>query len=125
MIYANIVDGKVHEIVDTDDDIKTLYHPDLIYIKCDESVCVGHIYAKGKFSAPNDALPALTREEIEAQRLMAYANPVTGSDRYFSEALSMQAQGAPASSTEVKDTAARGLARKLEIQAELPYPKGD
>ena len=37
--------------------------------------------------------PKLTREDVERLRLAAYAEPVLGSDRYFSEANRMQVMG--------------------------------
>lgn len=57
----------------------------------------------------------------ERQRLIAYADPVNGSDRYFAEALALQAEGFAASSSEVKELKQKGLARKEEIK--LAYPK--
>ena len=83
---------------------------------------VGFWYEGGVFQPPikEDLQP--TKEEIEKLRLIAYADPVTGIDRHFAEVLSLQAEGFAASSTEVKDAKARGLARKVEIQALYPYP---
>lgn len=57
----------------------------------------------------------------ERQRLIAYADPIYGSDRYFAEALALQADGYTASSVEVKELKQKGLARKEEIK--LAYPK--
>jgi len=62
-----------------------------------------------------------SNEEIEISRLMEYSNPVTGSDRYFSEATALQAEGFTATSAEVKKAKSAGLARKLEIKALYPY----
>lgn len=67
---------------------------------------------------PPPALPA-TREEVEAQRLRAYADPITGSDRYFAEAQRETLLG----NAEAADAAkALGMARFAEIQAEYPWP---
>lgn len=67
---------------------------------------------------PPPALPA-TREEVEAQRLRAYADPLTGSDRYFAEAQRESLLG----NAEAADAAkALGMARFAEIQAEYPWP---
>lgn len=60
----------------------------------------------------------LTREQVEQLRLTAYADPVTGSDRYFAEAARMQAMGEPG--WEV--VRAAGVARFEEIQAAYPWP---
>lgn len=63
--------------------------------------------------------PPLTRDQIEAQRLRAYADPLRGSDRYFAEA---QREGL-LGNTEAADAAkALGMARFAEIQAEYPWP---
>ncbi|HFT8653748.1 TPA: hypothetical protein ACGSS8_005481 [Pseudomonas aeruginosa] len=61
----------------------------------------------------------LTREQVEAQRLRAYAEPLTGSDRYFAEAQRETLLG----NAEAADAAkALGMARFAEIQAEFPWP---
>ena len=60
-----------------------------------------------------------SRAEIEAARLRAYADPITGSDRYFAEAQRENLMG----NTEAADAAkALGLARFAEIQAANPWP---
>lgn len=64
--------------------------------------------------------PPPTREEVEAMRLSAYADPVNGSDRYFSEAIRLQLVGDP-SWPSVKD---KGVARHAEIKAKYPWPEG-
>lgn len=62
---------------------------------------------------------AITREQIEAQRLRAYADPLTGSDRYFAEAQRETLLGNAEAAEAAK---ALGLARFAEIQAEFPWP---
>jgi hypothetical protein len=63
--------------------------------------------------------PPITREQVEASRLRAYAEPITGSDRYFAEAQRESLLG----NAEAADAAkALGLARFAEIQAEYPWP---
>lgn len=62
----------------------------------------------------------LTREQIEALRLLAYADPLTGSDRYFAEATRLQVMGADQAEIDAAKTA--GTARYAEIQAEYPWP---
>lgn len=59
-----------------------------------------------------------TKPETEARRLKAYANPVTGSDRLFSEAARMQIMGEDGAD-EIKSKA---IARYKEIQAQYPWP---
>lgn len=61
-----------------------------------------------------------TRDQIEAQRLRAYADPITGSDRHFAEAIRMQAMGAD--QAEIDAAKAAGAARYAEIQMEYPWP---
>lgn len=60
-----------------------------------------------------------TREQVEAQRLRAYADPLVGSDRYFAEAQRESLMG----NTEAAEAAkALGMARFAEIQTEYPWP---
>ncbi len=59
-----------------------------------------------------------TVETVEAARLRAYADPVTGSDRLFVEASRMQMMGESGWEA-VRDAAA---ARYQEIQLEHPWP---
>lgn len=61
-----------------------------------------------------------TREQVESARLRAYADPLTGSDRYFAEAVRLQATGAP--QEEIDAANAAGVQRYAEIQAEFPWP---
>lgn len=64
--------------------------------------------------------PAPTREQIEAQRLRAYADPLTGSDRHFAEAARLQVMGGTAEAIDAAKAA--GTARYEAIQAEYPWP---
>lgn len=68
----------------------------------------------------NPPSPATTREQIEALRLYAYADPLTGSDRYFAEAVRLRAMGADQAEIDVVDAA--GAARYAEIQRTYPWP---
>jgi hypothetical protein len=63
----------------------------------------------------------LTGVEIEVLRLKAYADPVNGSDRYFAESISLQAEGFSASSLEVKTVKQKGVERKKEIKLQYPW----
>lgn len=58
-----------------------------------------------------------TREQIEALRLRSYADPLTGSDRYFAEAQRMQVMN----ETGWEAVRAAGVARFEEIQAQYPW----
>ncbi|MHC8299011.1 hypothetical protein [Pseudomonas sp. ZS1P83] len=83
-----------------------------------ETDCVWMLGDSGKITqCAMPAPPPLTTEENERVRLSAYANPLTGSDRYFSEALRMQVMG------EVgwENVRAAGVDRYKAIQAEFPW----
>lgn len=67
---------------------------------------------------PPPPLP-LTLKQVEAERLRAYADPITGSDRYFSEAQRETLMGNPDAADAAK---ALGMARFAEIKAEHPWP---
>lgn len=77
--------------------------------------------AISKHALPELQPPQYTTEEIEALRLRAYADPLTGSDRYFAEALRMEAMGE--SGWEV--ARATGVQRFNEIQKEFPWAASD
>lgn len=59
-----------------------------------------------------------SREDVSARRLLAYANAITGSDRYFAEAQRMQVMG----ESGWEDVRAEGVKRFEAIQNELPWP---
>lgn len=63
--------------------------------------------------------PPPTREQVEASRLRAYADPLTGSDRYFAEA---QRESLLGNAEAAEAAKALGLARFAEIQAGNPWP---
>lgn len=63
--------------------------------------------------------PPPTTEQVEALRLQAYADPLTGSDRHFAEAARLNTSG----DTEGAATATTaGQARYEEIRTENPWP---
>ena len=62
----------------------------------------------------------LSKEEVEANRMRAYAHPITGTDKLFSEVSRMQTMGEPGWET-VRDKA---IERFKEIQALIPWPEG-
>lgn len=66
-----------------------------------------------------DADPiVLTTDEINSRRLRAYANPITGSDRYFAEAQRMQMMGEAG----WEDVRAEGVKLFVAIQDKFPWP---
>lgn len=120
--YIRLQDDIAVEIVETDGDIKEMYSPELVWVVGSASVKSGQIYKNGVFSDIVEPVPVLSKEEAEVARLTAYAHPINGCDRYFSESISLQAEGYAPTSLEVKEARAKGLARKLEIQVLYPYP---
>lgn len=75
----------------------------------------------GKLELVQPEPVALTRKDVEAQRLSAYANTVTGSDRYFAEAQRMQVMGEPG----WEDIRAEGVRRFEDIQQQYPWPESE
>lgn len=82
---------------------------------------------KGKILGSLKGLPAwvnspdpepLSAIKIEAMRLRAYADPLTGSDRLFSESTRMKIMGENGH----EEVRARAIARFEEIQAQYPWP---
>lgn len=58
-------------------------------------------------------------QAIETQRLAAYSNPQTGSDRHFAEAARLEATGNTAGAEAAR---VAGLARYDEIRSQYPWP---
>lgn len=67
---------------------------------------------------PSPPPPAPSLADVETQRLRAYADPLMGSDRFFSEASRMQVMG----DNGWEEIRQQGIARYYEIQAEHPWP---
>lgn len=59
-----------------------------------------------------------TRDEIEAYRKRAYADPLTGCDAMFAESSRMEVMG----ETGHEEVRTRAIARFEEIQAQYPWP---
>lgn len=62
----------------------------------------------------------MTADQIERRRLAAYADPIAGSDRYFSEVMRLNSMGGTAE--EIAIARAAGESRYAEIKAEYPWP---
>lgn len=62
----------------------------------------------------------MSRNDIEKLRLIAYADPIAGSDRYFSEAARLAAIGG--SEDAIKAATAAGISRAAEIATMYPWP---
>jgi len=72
----------------------------------------------GKLELADPAPVEMTREEVEAHRLSAYADKVSGSDRCFAEAQRMQVMGEAG----WEGVRAEGVRRFEAIQARYPWP---
>lgn len=108
MIYYKSKTGEVYAY-ETEEERKEWGAPELVEMTPEE--VEAHL---------NPPIPSLTREQIEALRLRAYADPLTGSDRYFAEASRLQAMGA--AQEEIDAANAAGAKRYAEIQGEYPWP---
>lgn len=117
--YALIQDGKVVELLDTDGDISEMFHESLEWVPAKSGVEVGDLCCEGKFSKVSQE--PQTRQQVEEMRLREYSHPITGSDRFFAEAVRLQAANAPES--DIEAAKASGMARYAEIQALYPWPE--
>lgn len=70
---------------------------------------------------PEQSEPVKTREQVEMDRLFAYAHPVTGSDRLKTESDAEALRGNTAGAEAAQ---AAWLARREEIAKQNPWPKG-
>ena len=59
------------------------------------------------------------REDVDRRRLITYADPRAGSDRFFAEANRLEAQGMPAEAAAAREA---GVTRYEEIKARHPWP---
>lgn len=77
---------------------------------------------KGKWASlpvePVVDLEALRLKEVESNRLKAYADPITGSDRYLTEAMRLESIG---STEEAVLARQKAVERYEEIKAENPW----
>ncbi|TRO41718.1 hypothetical protein EQ832_01505 [Pseudomonas sp. ALS1131] len=118
-MWARIENGTVAEL--TDIDPVGRYHAALVWVPCGTEVLPGWTFDGASFGVAVQAPPAPpTREQVEAARLRAYADPITGSDRYFAEA---QRESLLDNTDAAEAAKAIGLARFAEIQAAHPWPE--
>lgn len=64
--------------------------------------------------------PIATRDDVEVARLIAYADPVSGSDRYKAEAYAERIAGNDLAADAAD---AKMIERREEIRKENPWPK--
>lgn len=67
MKFARIDDGKAVEFFETDGDITTMFHPDMVWVLATEDAKIGSPYSDGVFSAPPGP-PPVTAMQARAQR---------------------------------------------------------
>lgn len=106
MLYFKNTAGEVFAYESKED--RALFGSEFL-IAMTDSEAIAHLNA----TSP----PPPSRERMEAMRLRAYANPLTGSDRLFSESKRMQIMGEEGH----EDVLARAIARFEEIQAQYPW----
>lgn len=115
-MWARIESGKVVELTEIDPD--GCFHPSMQWVSCSDKVVTGMDYSDGKFVKVQPPQVEVTAGQVEAARLHAYADPITGSDRMFVEASRMQMMGETGWEG-VRDAA---VVRYQEIQNEHPWP---
>lgn len=77
MKYARIENGVVSEIISTNKDINTLFHPEIVqkFAQCDDTVKQGFIYDGNSFSepviTPIDARQTMTISKAQARLNLA------------------------------------------------------
>jgi hypothetical protein len=116
-MWAKIDSGLVEEITDTDPSGR--FHPSINWVHSDSPVSVGMAYDGVKFYEVSEQKNSSSRYEVETLRLRAYADPISGSDRYFAEA---QRERIMDNYEAAESAKAAGLARFAEIQEQYPWP---
>lgn len=61
--YARVQSCVVVETMETDEDIKQLFHPDLVWVECDAGTQVGDLFEGGRFTRPIVPLPRVKAEK--------------------------------------------------------------
>lgn len=108
MRYFKNGNGPVHAF--TDEEVSTGWVPTGL-VELSSAEQAAHL-------AP-PAVEPITRAQVEGLRLRAYADPLTGSDRYFAEA---QRESLTGNAEAAEAAKALGMARFAEIQADNPWP---
>jgi len=106
--------------------INELFNESLVWVEVPKKLVPLKLpctYQDNVFKSAEDTPPVFTKEQMEENRLRLYADPINGSDRYFSEATSLIAAGFKSESPEVQEVYTKGIARKREIQVMFPYPE--
>ncbi len=66
--YARIQDGLVVELLETDNDIAKMFHPDLIWVECGAGTQQGWIYDGADFRRPVTVEPELQIPQAVTRR---------------------------------------------------------
>ncbi|OIN44500.1 hypothetical protein [Pseudomonas costantinii] len=82
-------------------------------VDSEDDVPEGFVFSKAQPDKCSDR-----NEDIERKRKLAYADPVTGSDRYLAEAMSKRVSG---DEDAAKAAEAAHVVRKEQIRKELPW----
>lgn len=118
-MWAHLENNIVKELTDIDPFER--YPEDYIWVTCPDTVQVGDMFVEDNFVTPEPEVFKPDKAFVEKQRLLAYADPITGSDRYFSEAQAAIANGYLVSSDEVKSIKQKGVDRRNKIRELFPY----
>ncbi|WLH08655.1 hypothetical protein [Pseudomonas lurida] len=116
-LFQHVLFSGIHIIpegaIEISDELsaRILQQPDVVW----------RIDGAGTITATDPELILPTREQMEALRLRAYADPLTGSDRYFSEAQRMQVMGEEG----WEEVRAAGVVRFEAIQRLYPWSSPD
>lgn len=116
-LFQHVLFSGIHIIpegaIEISDELsaRILQQPDVVW----------RIDGKGVVSSAEPKPLPVTREQVEALRLRAYADPLTGSDRYFAEAQRMQVMGEDG----WEGVRAAGVARFEAIQSLYPWSPPD
>lgn len=70
---------------------------------------------------PVSKVTGLTHEQVQHLRLLAYSDPITGSDKFFAEATRVRAMGG--TEDDIRLILKAGADRFSEIQEQYPWPK--
>lgn len=106
LFFKDSKNGEVSEYL-SEEEFERFGGKDLVRMTADEV----HLH----LSAPSKSV-----EDVQRQRLMAYADPIYGSDRYKSEAYAERLAGNEEAAVEAERNL---LIRREEIRKENPWPK--
>lgn len=122
--YALIENGFVKELLVTSNNINDMFNTsefNWVMLSDNQEAKIGQMFKDGVFSNPVEVTASYSHEELIRLRQLAYADPITGSDRFFAEAMSIS--HIPAMKKELADLREKGLERQKEIKLMYPLSK--